>query len=731
MGKTRDTGKLATQIQFDNNNNLIIGSSPSSILDISGSIEALTITGSFTGSVYGIGDVVSFSASINSDLNSIHNTTSSNITKITNLENKTGSLASTGSNTFYGTQTFSGSVYIANNLIVQGSSSIQYITGSSVSIGTNIVSLNTAFPSVRYAGLSIVDSGSIGGSGSFLYDSVQDEFLFVHRGDGTNVTSSHFVLGPETYNNLGNETYLTCNKLSKGTGKEHLVDSNIFDDGTTICLGGNTKINSSGIGCFASSVCVGGGLVAQAASTFCNTVAVFGNTPELYIGGSSAFADYTIQSWCSTCKYLNIRHQSISNTPGIVLACGGNIGIGTCYPMAQLHVRTSVLSANRPTNLATSATNSAVYFTTIDGSNAGIAFGQISSNTNYIQGTYQDGSSATPFAINPYGGCVGINMGNTNPSYPLEIVHGTGYGFKISTNDATSANNSGIMFYNEASATAATRRSYILLDPNGANGTGGDYTYLDMFGSGNATLMNQLSTGNLILGTAGTTRVFVCSNGNVGIGTDKSCSKFIVDNNAAPNSSGWINTGTQFASSMAAGLASLNVGAYDDGGTNRYDWIRTAFSDNAAIASELRIYTGITERIRVTGGCIGINNSCPRASLEINQACSDANYGGFMFKTMDLPDNTWVSFFTPPANWAGLTTFNWVGTNDHNRSGAAQIRWSYQNCSAALGPTTTIFNDSQNAQPCWRYSGGDLQMYVNGAGAGKRLQIMIMGSRGA
>ena len=43
MGKTRDTGKLATQIQFDNNNNLIIGSSPSSILDISGSIEAGSI----------------------------------------------------------------------------------------------------------------------------------------------------------------------------------------------------------------------------------------------------------------------------------------------------------------------------------------------------------------------------------------------------------------------------------------------------------------------------------------------------------------------------------------------------------------------------------------------------------------------------------------------------------------------------------------------------------------
>ena len=268
MGKTRDTGKLATQIQFDNNNNLIIGSSPSSILDISGSIEAGSITGSFTGSVFGLGDVVSFSSSVNSDLNSIHNTTSSNITKITNLENKTGSLATTGSNTFFGTQTFSGSVYIANDLIVQGSSSIQYITGSSVNIGTNIVQLNTANPSVRFAGLTIIDSGSIGGSGSFLYDSVQDEFIFVHRGNGTNVTSSHFVLGPETYDSLGNETYLTCNTLSKGTGKEHLVDSCIFDNGTTTCI----KNNLVGTGTITGTTIYGSTNVCSAVGKFTSCI---------------------------------------------------------------------------------------------------------------------------------------------------------------------------------------------------------------------------------------------------------------------------------------------------------------------------------------------------------------------------------------------------------------------------------------------------------------------------
>ena len=154
-------------------------------------------------------------------------------------------LATTGSNTFFGTQTFSGSVYIANDLVVQGSSSIQYISASSVSIGTNIVQLNTANPSVRYAGLTIIDSGSVGGSGSFLYDSVQDEFIFVHRGNGTNVTSSHFILGPETYDDLGNETYLTNNRIPKGSGKEHLNDSNITDTGTLITLGSDTVVNGT------------------------------------------------------------------------------------------------------------------------------------------------------------------------------------------------------------------------------------------------------------------------------------------------------------------------------------------------------------------------------------------------------------------------------------------------------------------------------------------------------
>jgi len=177
------------------------------------------------------------SSSVDISITNINSFTASNANTSLNL--LTGSLATTGSNTFKGTTIISGSTYIQGDLVVYGSSSIQYISASSVNIGTNIVQLNTANPAVRFAGLTMIDSGSVGGSGSFLYDSNEDEFIFVHRGNGTNVTSSHFVMGPETYDSLGNETYLTNNRLIKGTGKEHLVDSCIWE------LSGSVGINTT------------------------------------------------------------------------------------------------------------------------------------------------------------------------------------------------------------------------------------------------------------------------------------------------------------------------------------------------------------------------------------------------------------------------------------------------------------------------------------------------------
>ena len=209
-----------------------------------------TYTGSVDGKFTTIGTVT---ASYDGRFTSLATITGSLISSASNangrlsaIEAVSGTFARTNSaNTFNGNQTITGSLYITQDLVVQGSSSIQNVSSSTLNIGTNIITVAVNQPSVRFGGLSIIDSGSSGQSGSFLYDSVQDEFIFVHKGNGTNITSSHFVLGPETIDNLGNETYLTNNRLAKGTGKEHLNDSNITDTGTLITLGSNSVVNGT------------------------------------------------------------------------------------------------------------------------------------------------------------------------------------------------------------------------------------------------------------------------------------------------------------------------------------------------------------------------------------------------------------------------------------------------------------------------------------------------------
>ena len=185
-------------------------------------------------------------ASLNISVANLNTTTASLSQRVAANEAVSGTFVRTNStNTFNGNQTVSGSLTVTQDFVVLGSSSIQNISSSNLVIGASLITLNTNTPSARFAGIHIVDSGSNGGSGSFLYDAVEDEFIMVHRGNGTNITSSHFIQGPQTYDNLGNETYLTSNRLPKGSGLEHIVDSNITDTGTLITLGSNAVVSGT------------------------------------------------------------------------------------------------------------------------------------------------------------------------------------------------------------------------------------------------------------------------------------------------------------------------------------------------------------------------------------------------------------------------------------------------------------------------------------------------------
>jgi hypothetical protein len=368
-----------------------------------------------------------FTSSTSARLNSIETITASNISRLTSLEIKTGSLATTGSNTFIGTQTITGSLFISSDLIVQGSSSLQNITASAVSIGTNIINLNTANPAIRYAGLSIGDSGSIGSSGSFLYDSVQDEMIFIHRGANTTVTSSVTLMGPQTYDSIGNETYPTSNRIQKGTGNEHLVDSCIFDNGTTICLTGNTITNN---------IIVSNNQNTATQITICNTTCNTAATSELAIGSDvcSGFASIGKYSTGTTGyktiapKDMYIYNQTggdisvINNivsgnikftaggcsSPHLYINCNGNIGIGTATPTSISTYTTLEIRGATGGGIKIGKTGCSQFNIQQDGTDA--YFNNTANGALYI---YTNDSSRMTITS---GGIVGINTDNlTSP----------------------------------------------------------------------------------------------------------------------------------------------------------------------------------------------------------------------------------------------------------------------------------------------------------------------------
>ena len=294
--------------------------------------------------------------------------------------------ATTASNTFYGSQTVSGSVIITQDLTVLGSSSIVYVTSSQLDISTNIIKLNAANPGVRYGGLAVVDSGSNPQvSGSFLFDSQKDEFIFIHQSQGV-VTSSVFLLGPETYGDLGNETYLTQNRIPKGSGIEHLNDSNITDTGTNVSINSNTEITGS--------ILTTGTIVSQ------TTPLVSGSSQVIYSGLTGIPSDIVSGS-------SQINNLGFAIT-GSNIFVGNQTVIGSVLITGSLNLSdTLIVSSSQITNknaiglslgnqtistiLTGSYTSAFYYYTVLSGSNA--RAGQIMVVWNGSSITYTDNST--------------------------------------------------------------------------------------------------------------------------------------------------------------------------------------------------------------------------------------------------------------------------------------------------------------------------------------------------
>ncbi len=233
-----------------------IGLRVSSLESFTGSQETKNgFYNSFTASADSrLDQLETISASHDDRLDQLETNSGSQASQLSNLQSFTSSqqnlnatLATTGSNIFYGTQTITGSLFVTANLVVQGSSSLQNITASAVEIGTNTVILNTATPAVRFGGVSVQDSGSgQGASGSLLWDSLNNHWLYVHpSGSGEGYNSAILIAGPKNTGAIGNEATLTSGSIPVAVGEDHIDNSIITQNAgaTKITIGGLLDVN--------------------------------------------------------------------------------------------------------------------------------------------------------------------------------------------------------------------------------------------------------------------------------------------------------------------------------------------------------------------------------------------------------------------------------------------------------------------------------------------------------
>jgi hypothetical protein len=163
-----------------------------------------------------------------------------------------------------------------------------FITSSQLNIADNIISVNTIQPGVRFGGLTVIDSGSTPQvSGSLLFDSQNNQWIFVHQSTaGAAVTSSVVIVGPQTFNNIGNETGLTTNRIPKAAGVdlgEHITDSNITDTGVLVSINSATQITGS--------LTLGGGATGslQGTASWAASASNVAPTSNAFVQGGNSF----------------------------------------------------------------------------------------------------------------------------------------------------------------------------------------------------------------------------------------------------------------------------------------------------------------------------------------------------------------------------------------------------------------------------------------------------------
>jgi hypothetical protein len=151
----------------------------------------------------------------------------------TNGLTNNGDLTVNGVLTVTGNTELQSNLYVSGNLEVLGSSTNVNLQSTTVEIGDNIILVNAYSPFQRYAGITGYDSGSVGTSGSLLWDSLNDYWLLQNANESTSK-----IIGT-TSGSMGSEVSLTDTYFPIATGTNTIGDSLLRYSGTTLSFNTN------------------------------------------------------------------------------------------------------------------------------------------------------------------------------------------------------------------------------------------------------------------------------------------------------------------------------------------------------------------------------------------------------------------------------------------------------------------------------------------------------------
>jgi hypothetical protein len=410
-----------------------------------------------------------------------------------------GTYATTGSNTFRGSQYISSSfaptnftdtaslytdgglrvtrnaylsssLYVNGDLIIFGSQSVNYISSSQLDIADNIITVNTSTPTLRFGGLAVRDSGSLGTglTGSLLWDSQDNQWIYSNP-SGSEFDSAVFLVGPRNYGTIGNEVGITTNALVKGDSFHHMTSSGIFESGSNMGIGTASpafKLDVQGTGRFTDALIVNKLAINSGnlnLASFPSLDLIVSGGIGFSSGGSGAAALVNRDGSGNTTFYGgtgDIKFTDVTLTSNyLTIKSAGNVGIGTASPTgtygkltvaggiqitndnnAKLEIgRYSSGAPNSYIKIGsgsdslriTNAADSADLFTIANGGNVGIGITNPATSYGFSRSLVISHPTNSEISLEATTSGKVLSMGVTNGLNYFQTTAGNGYDFQI------------------------------------------------------------------------------------------------------------------------------------------------------------------------------------------------------------------------------------------------------------------------------------------------------------